>query len=182
MVTKCYKNTSTSALQVLAGCPPLDLVAASVQVKYLLVKKKQDVLIGDKLIRSSEIYIDSMICEPWLKKFVPWDVADPIENQICYYTDGSKMDHRVGCAYLLIAGEEELASQIYRLNDSSTVFLAELYAIYRAALHARDNGIFGANLYSDSMSVLQSLSSYEFKHDMVEKTKELLIATNIKNH
>lgn len=122
------------------------------------------------------------LIQPWSKLRITWDCEEPVDNELSYYTDGSKQNERVGCAYVLVAGERELACQIFRLGDWATVFEAELYAIYRAAQHAHLNMVYGASLYSDSMSVLHRLGSYCHDDHLIEMAKELILRTRMKVH
>ena len=60
--------------------------------------------------------------------------------EICLYTDGSKMDKRVGAGYVAINDEKVVVGRsCRRLEDSTTVFQAEISAIQMAAEYIKDS-------------------------------------------
>lgn len=182
MVTKCYTTTSSLAMQLLSGIPPLDLVAEIRQKKFRLLKRGISNDFCGTYISPDNLSICPKMIPPWQKMGVPWDLEDPQDNQLAYYTDGSRIDNRVGCAFLLIECDLEIASGVYRLGDGNSVFEAEMYAINRAAIHARNRHIVGSHLYSDSMSALSRLSNYNTDSEFVEETKKLLVETGMRLH
>ena len=68
--------------------------------------------------------------------------------QFSAYTDGSRKDDQTGSGYVIYEGEVERESASFRLPNYATVFQAEIKAVERAALAAR-------NLWSDEMKVVK---------------------------
>ncbi|GBL78172.1 hypothetical protein AVEN_42749-1 [Araneus ventricosus] len=83
------------------------------------------------------------------------------------FTHGSKMDGRVGCAFVVFYNKTELDYRKFRLNDSSTVFMAGVIAIHQYA-KANDLG----QVISDSRSALMALSAVEEARDIINNIKE----------
>ncbi|GBM92596.1 hypothetical protein AVEN_106216-1 [Araneus ventricosus] len=88
------------------------------------------------------------------------------------FTDGSKMDGRVGCAFVVFCNKTELDYSKFRLNDSSTVFMAEEIAIQQAVQYVKANGLGQVNIISDSWSALMALSAVEEARDIMNNIKE----------
>ncbi|XP_023238830.1 uncharacterized protein LOC111637554 [Centruroides sculpturatus] len=90
-------------------------------------------------------------------------------NLIFIYTDGSKSDDYVGSAF--ICQDEIMAEQI-ALNSS--IFSAELYAIYLALKYINRKGHRFCVIYTDLVSALQALISREpCSHSIVIKICKL---------
>ncbi|GBL82888.1 hypothetical protein AVEN_106403-1 [Araneus ventricosus] len=88
------------------------------------------------------------------------------------FTDGSKMDGRVGCASVAFDNKTELDYRKFRLNESSTVFMAEVIAIQQAVQYVRANGLGEVNIINDSRSALMALSAVEEARDIINNVKE----------
>ena len=84
-------------------------------------------------------------------------------SQLTIFTDGSKMNDRVGTGYVLYEGTVEYDHGSYSLSPYSTVFQAELTAILLAARYvlreARSLRPRYVKILSDSRSALLALSS-----------------------
>ena len=96
------------------------------------------------------------------------------------YTDGSKVDDKVGCAYISGSHHEKI-----RLPDGSSIFTAESKAIDMALDYIMNNSLENKFvIFSDSLSVLKSLNHTSSrkpkiqnvieKHHELSKTKEIL--------
>ena len=96
------------------------------------------------------------------------------------YTDGSKVEDKVGCAYISGSHHEKI-----RLPDGSSIFTAESKAIDMALYYVMNNSLENKFvIFSDSLSVLKSLNHTSSKnpkiqnviekHHELSKTKEIL--------
>ena len=85
------------------------------------------------------------------------------------FTDGSKKNNQVGAAFIIRRFGLSWQEGKYRLPDTSSVFQAELYAIYQAAVALGESevGVGKCRFFSDSMSSLQALISKEIHHTLV---------------
>ncbi|GBN02450.1 hypothetical protein AVEN_173724-1 [Araneus ventricosus] len=88
------------------------------------------------------------------------------------FTDGSKIDGRVGCAFVVFYNKTELDYRKFRLNESSTVFMAEVIAIQQVVQYGRANDLGQVNIISDSRSALMALSAVEEARDIINNIKE----------
>ena len=91
------------------------------------------------------------------------------------YTDGSKMNGKVGSGVYVCGGG--LNAEISRrLGDYASVFTAELVAIRVALVNLRGSGRDNLRcaLYSDSRSALQALLVYNSDHNLVQDIQELV--------
>ena len=98
------------------------------------------------------------------------------------YTYGSKVEDKVGCAYISGSHHEKI-----RLPDGSSIFTAESKAIDMALDYVMNNSLENKFvIFSDSLSVLKSLNHTSSKkkknkiqnviekHHELSKTKEIL--------
>ena len=89
------------------------------------------------------------------------------------YTDGSKVEDKVGCAYISGSHHEKI-----RLPDGSSIFTAESKAIDMALDYVMNNSLENKFvIFSDSLSVLKSLNHTSSKNpkiqNVIEKNHEL---------
>lgn len=80
-----------------------------------------------------------------------------------FYTDGSKTTTSVSCAMVT-----QTITKSHRLNQSASIFSAELYAVILALNYILQNHVKSSVIYTDSLSALQAVCN--FKH-----TKNLLV-------
>jgi kelch-like protein 2/3 len=90
-------------------------------------------------------------------------------NYTPIFTDGSKSDNFVGCAYVI---KNKIRS--FSLHPAFSIFSAEILAIFKALeeLMNYDKGNF--IIYTDSLSVLQSLLSHHHNHPLISKVFTVL--------
>ena len=91
-------------------------------------------------------------------------------NQIMLFTDGSKDRGNVGCAALL---RNNIIKR--KLNENSTIFTAELYAILDALLMIHNSQSTNFIIFSDSRSVLHAIQIYNSSHPVVVKIMAWLV-------
>ncbi|GBL98946.1 hypothetical protein AVEN_227470-1 [Araneus ventricosus] len=151
-ITRTYKTTSNEALQILSGCLPIDL------------KAQMDVEIDSK-IRGVESNPDPLTIDfeseekilPWEVVRINWNFFSNIDNYFSVFTDGSKMNVRVGCAFVLYIGDNEIDSFTFHLSDNCSVFMAEVFAIHKAVGEIISRKLEYVDLISDSRSALMAL-------------------------
>ncbi|GIY66992.1 hypothetical protein CDAR_417641 [Caerostris darwini] len=120
---------------------------------------RRQVTINDITIQPHSITFRKPILKPWTKISVTWNHAPQNLQGTLIYTDGSKLNDRVGGAFVVFQQGEETYSQTFRLSDSATVFMAELVAIDNALDFAIEQSLSPANIISDSRSVLLALEN-----------------------
>jgi len=95
-------------------------------------------------------------------------------NHKFLYTDGSRMLHRT--AFAVTSKKTNYYNE--RIPDTSSIFTAELTAIYTATKIAIDSDTDNFIICSDSKSALQALVNHSFKHPLVLNTITLLSKLN----
>ncbi|GBM18004.1 hypothetical protein AVEN_13134-1 [Araneus ventricosus] len=91
-----------------------------------------------------------------------FDESQPFGNVI--YTDGSKIQNRVGCASVHFQENDEIFSELFRLSHEATVFMAP-----GTLLSMRQ-----AKIISDSRSAIMSLASVHEKRVIINEIKDNL--------
>ncbi|GBO07255.1 hypothetical protein AVEN_136289-1 [Araneus ventricosus] len=106
------------------------------------------------------------------------------ESNCNYYTDGSKIDGRTGCGIALFRGGEEIKTLSIRLNNDSSVFMAEDYAIKTAFLEAQslNDSTTPVHIFTDSMSVLKSLEVVNDRFQIITDIKTISENLNCSFH
>ncbi|GIY65165.1 putative 115 kDa protein in type-1 retrotransposable element R1DM [Caerostris darwini] len=158
-ITKSYRTVSTEALQVLAGVPPLDIQLKHLHKIHLIKLRRSQVTINGLTIQPNSITFRKPFLKPWTKTAINWNNFSDNMQGTLIYTDGSKINDRVGGAFVVLEQDKETYSQTFRLSDSVKVFMAELAAIEKALDFAIEYSKSPANIISDSRSVLLALEN-----------------------
>lgn len=93
------------------------------------------------------------------------------------FTDGSKIQNKVGSAFLIYKNSTRFVERKFRLPNTATVFQAELYAIFQAAIFLQsecNNDNVTCQFFSDSMSALMALRATEIISSLVLNTIQAL--------
>ncbi|XP_035222496.1 uncharacterized protein LOC118195315 [Stegodyphus dumicola] len=90
------------------------------------------------------------------------------------FTDGSKMDHNVGCAFVTFQGQEQVTQWKGHLHGNNSVFQGEAVAIQKAVQYIASNNIKKAVIVSDSMSALRTLQNPAHSSSIVQEIQSLL--------
>ncbi|XP_035234163.1 uncharacterized protein LOC118205998 [Stegodyphus dumicola] len=156
-ITKAYSTTPTSVHQVLSGILPMDLRAEMERKIYRLIHFKEHMKIGDLIIWAHEVEerLPALHTHPAKAARIKWG-KDPLKGKdLETYTDGSKMEDKVGVAFVASFNNEEIYREQYRLNDEATMFQAEVLALKRALLWIDQRKENPQRIFTDSLSTLQ---------------------------
>ncbi|GBM94680.1 hypothetical protein AVEN_274902-1 [Araneus ventricosus] len=130
------------------------------------MKLKTDILINDELLTANSVNVPPPRDPPWQGRRISWNSEYSNVNMINesnydFYTDGSKIQGKTGCGIVLFRVGEEIKSLSIRLNDDSSVFMAEAYANKCALMEAQrlNNLTLPIHIFTDSMSFLKSLEA-----------------------
>ena len=86
-------------------------------------------------------------------------------SDFCHiYTDGSKVERKVATAYVC-----PYETRSYRLRDGCSIFTAEVKAIDKALKYVKVSSVERFVIFSDSMSVLETIESQESKNPLVNR-------------
>ena len=92
------------------------------------------------------------------------------------FTDGSKQDEKVACAFVTPYG-----TGTFRLPDHSSIFSAEAKAILDSLKYVKVSHLSKFIIYSDSLSLLQSIQGFDSKNPYICKIYEQLNIIHTKN-
>ncbi len=126
-----------------------------------------------------DVATDKTVYPNWEQKtrFLTRQAHKTEMRAIRVYTDGSKLDSRVGAGFCIYVGNREIHSGTFRLPGHATVFQAELLAIEKAAEAVRTCRLTGpVTIHSDSMSSIQALEAQFITSKQCVKTLHALEA------
>ncbi|XP_047028061.1 uncharacterized protein LOC124636164 [Helicoverpa zea] len=175
-----YRTVSLHSALVLAGLLPLDL---RIQEAAALYEKKKGVtsLAGREVERVVAFADTPHPAKHTAMGFVSLVDQSHVESHnsqdIRFFTDGSKIEGKVGAALSLWDREAEIKSSKLSLPSCCTVYQAELLAICVATrqILRRREGTFG--IYSDSKAALQTVTNQSALHALaVEARANLSVA------
>ncbi|XP_055944332.1 uncharacterized protein LOC129975302 [Argiope bruennichi] len=183
-ILKAYRTTSTHALQILAGILPLHLRAKELFANFLIKTQKLQVKLNDTVFEP-DIYEPSL--NPYEQHPCEWTTypfrkTPPSGDGIEIYTDGSKIDNKVGSAIACYYFNKLIRIDSHRLEDHATVFQAEAYAFFMALDYIeKTNSWSNASIFSDSLSLLTALASPKRKTWILKQLMEKIKIVNT-NH
>ncbi|XP_035229738.1 ribonuclease H-like [Stegodyphus dumicola] len=143
---------------------------------YRLIHFKEDTRIGDLTIWAHEVEerLSALHTHPAKISKIKWEKDPPQGKDLETYTDGSKMENKVGAAFVAFLNNEEIYKEQYRLNDEATVFQAEVLALKRALLWIDQRTENTHRIFTDSLSTLQSLNSIQQRSRSIISLKEMI--------
>ncbi|XP_023238091.1 uncharacterized protein LOC111636936 [Centruroides sculpturatus] len=104
----------------------------------------------------------------------PW-----LEQNLNIFTDGSKNDEEVGCAFVAFQRNTEIYTFSDRLGSTCSAFQAELWAILSAIKWCNHNfNSTDINIFTDSCSSVQAISNYNWRHPIVNCILNNLLENN----
>lgn len=168
-ITKCYSTVSHDALSVLAGYLPIDLVLGKELEFHKDIKDVETNNTQINLNKKNNVY---RINCPSLEIRYRNKLDRRSDKEI--YTDGSKINDKVGSAIVVYNYRNKIYQDSYRLNDEATVYMAELLAIEKAIDYVISKRDYKNNKYviiSDSLSVLQSIVSLKENRNYITKLR-----------
>jgi len=109
-----------------------------------------------------------------IHKYRFYKLCDPYAVYCRIYTDGSKAGERVASA-IVYKG----ITKSVQLPDLTSIFRAELYALFLAIDVIRRSKFKKFVIFSDSLSSLQAIAGFNIDNDLVQKCiKEYSVQTN----
>ncbi|CAG9138628.1 unnamed protein product [Plutella xylostella] len=182
-ISKAHRTTSLTSAVLLARVFPLDLRAEEVYKLYEVKRGKPFIGLPGRQpeLRESTFSLP----HPARRAILPFETIaseeelSKIENDWpMVYTDGSKIEGKVGGAVTLRRNGNECKTNAFRLENYNSVFQAELVAISRALnLIAREPHAKRGNILSDSRSALELLrdpsSTHPLAYEIRKKIEDL---------
>ncbi|XP_052741129.1 putative 115 kDa protein in type-1 retrotransposable element R1DM [Bicyclus anynana] len=179
LICKGHKTISGTSAKILGGLLPLDLRSLEKKSLYEAKRTKQiDQLPGRPMeIKASPFSLP----HPALRTTIPFDcvenqeqVEEVSKNEPCIFTDGSKIEGKVGAAISVWVEGKEVHYKLYPLEGYCSVYQAELVAV-RGALEtiASKNYLQKSHIFCDSRAALQSLSNPQNLNPIVVEIRDI---------
>ncbi|CAH2106387.1 unnamed protein product [Euphydryas editha] len=181
-ICKAYRTVSLTSALVLSGLLPLDL---RIREAAMLYKTKKGHCVdflppGRELERRVGPMQNP---HPSLLITTEYERLESLNPQILeehhidgplIYTDGSKIEGKVGAALTWWDQGREVRHSTFRLESHNTVFQSEMYALFRAVDMARQSKEGSINILSDSRSSLDLLRSPSVTHPLAIEMKRCI--------
>ncbi|XP_026745574.1 uncharacterized protein LOC113506922 [Trichoplusia ni] len=176
---KSYRTVSLNSALVLSGILPLDLRIQEAAALYEARKGSSRHIPGDREIEAAARFAETP--HPALQMTLEFECLEDQEQvdsrnvqTVRIFTDGSKIEGKVGAALSIWDNDGETRNLKLSLAAYCTVYQAELLAICRATdlILKRPEGSFG--LYSDSMSALMTLANPGSLHPLAVSARKNL--------
>ena len=212
MITATTRSTPQASLELIYNIPPLDLYLNEIGLTtYIRLKPQLEKPWASKLAFAIPHLLhwdnqmktlfqnetDDRCCETsWEKNYHViltsfnnnLQTIKPSEYNI--YTDGSKTSNGVGAGFVMYHKKTRIHTESISLPDSTTVFQAEIIAIYKAMLftigYCRSNKVSYLKILCDSQAAIRALDSHNVRSLTVLKTidamnsvAELTISTRL---
>lgn len=175
-IIRAYRTVSTHAAMLLAGLLPLDM---KIQEILKLYEAKRGGLVeglaGDRVLEASVCFLEAPhparateIRFECLEDMQPETLQKHELGEIQIYTDGSKIEGKVGAAVSWWRDGIEIRSKKLKLEDYCTVFQAEMFALHTATKMALSEIGKGKSIsiLSDSRSSLELLKNQTSYHPL----------------
>lgn len=178
-ICRAYRTVSLNSALVLAGILPIDLRIDEVARLYeakrgvslpLLsgweVEQMAPMIYAPHPAENFKIEFNNLINE------IDYSITKDLDIRI--FTDGSKIEDKVGAAISVWNREAETKAIKLAMPYFCTVYQAELLALCKAAeeIEKRTDITFG--IFSDSMSALQTIININSPHPLAIKTRKIL--------
>ncbi|KAJ2952394.1 hypothetical protein O0L34_g4681 [Tuta absoluta] len=179
-LVKAYKTVSLNSALTLAGLLPLDVRVREAAALYEIKKGYSRRVIGDREVERPLPFIKSPHPAEQAEIEIG-SVTDSAElaqhtndDQLQIFTDGSKIEGKVGAALTLRVGGAETQTKKFKLEPFCTVFQAELYALCGATELALNNKAEKCSIYCDSRSALELVANGISLHPLAVKIRSNL--------
>ena len=165
LMTRAYRRTSTPALQVISGLPPLDLQLAA-EAEFSRVTRLGEST-NDHFAPLYSTKVSKHLLQPhW--EGINLQGEDTEEQQLQIFTDGSKIDNQVGAAFCCYLNDTSLFEWKSGLLSENSVFQAELTAILHAINWFSNSTHNSCTINTDSLSGLLALKDQETTDYLVQ--------------
>ncbi|XP_063538128.1 uncharacterized protein LOC134747433 [Cydia strobilella] len=176
-----YRTVSLNSALVLTGILPLDLRIREAAELYRARKGLTRALPDDREVEVASRYTESphpALCQEL--SFTSLPDREALERyavqQVNMYTDGSKIEGKVGASLSTWKGEREDRAIKITLANYCTVYQAELLAIHRATEEIKRRGEASFGIFSDSRAALETLTNRGSLHRLALEARRNLQA------
>lgn len=172
-ITKCYRTVSSDTMSVLAGIPPIDIEIRQEINLWKILKESVDIEVNGTVYSKSDFENVDFYWEKPYGNSISWSWYDGSDAGVSIFTDGSKIDNTVGCAFVVYEDNRMIDSKLLRLSNNATVYQAEAVAILSALEYISDSRLTGpVSINTDSRSVLMALKGYSNTNPLIRKIRD----------
>lgn len=189
-ICRSYRTVSLNAALIISGLLPLDLRIQEAASIYEAKRGKPQDFLGGRQVEKKTSYLRAPhpsaaveIDFKCLENANPDTLADHNVSGLLIFTDGSKIEGKVGAALSCWRENMEIRTKKYKLEPFCTVFQAEMYALYQATEIILEGPEDSANVFSDSRSSLELLKNPDTFHPLAFQIRQNIskIKANGKN-
>ena len=193
LMMPCLRSTPTAGLEVMLGLRPLNLhllgeaLKARVRTRRYVIDNWDGTAKGRRTPHRSTLdkhlkkVPESRRQVDWIDRTREWHFSPnrEIENEtIAIYTDGSHENGRTGAGLCFCKGDEVVHEDMVYLGTQTSVFQAEISAIYMALLyittHEEKLGNETAVIHTDSQASIMALNNSVIRSLLVYNTVQMM--------
>lgn len=185
-LSKAYRTVSLNSALILAGLLPLDLRIREAATLFEAKRGVPQPALADREVEKRVAYTETPHpAENLCLEFVCLEDRQQVDNHnnqaVKIFTDGSKIEGKVGASLSIWSGDAETRALKLKLPQYCTVYQAELLAICRATgeILKRPEQSFG--IYSDSRSALQTVTNSYSLHPLAVETRANIRNSRVQN-
>ncbi|XP_023936910.2 uncharacterized protein LOC112045076 [Bicyclus anynana] len=180
-MTKSYRTVSLNAAMALAGILPLDLRIREAASLYEAKRGVSERLLGDREMDGRMPYPAGRLCLRFTSLVDRDDLERNNAQGVRIFTDGSKIDGKVGASISIWNREAETKAVKLKLSAHCSVYQAELLALDRAVSLATKRPEASIGIYTDSRSSLESVVGRNSFHPLVSNIRDNLRVCHTQN-
>ncbi|XP_035213928.1 uncharacterized protein LOC118187760 [Stegodyphus dumicola] len=162
-ITRAYRTTSSDALNVLAGLLPLHIRVEEEAARQIILQLKKPTVFDEEYFHPEEyevidrpLHVHPASKGTGVKVTInPSTTNSPTLFNI--FTDGSKMDEKAGCSYIVMRHDTIQARWKAQLRQHNSVFQGEAIAIAQAVNYLLSSNIHNATIKTDNLSSLHAI-------------------------
>ncbi|XP_037302623.1 uncharacterized protein LOC119193021 [Manduca sexta] len=167
-LTKAYRTASLNSTLLLAGILPLDIRVRETALLYEVKRGYSQRVVGDREIEAPVAF--ARLDHPAERRSGSFEclvdraeLARHVGEGLSIFTDGSKIDGKVGAALSIWKGAAETSTRKLRLEPYCSVYQAELLALRKAVEEA---------LHKSALEVVTGVTLHPIAFDINELLKE----------
>ena len=202
MITSTTRSTPQASLELLYNIPPLDLYLQEIGLTTYARQqpqlgkpwyskttfRKPHITHWNNLMKEAFIEVEDDRCSStnWNKRYhvilssFIYNRTSIKPSEYTVYTDGSKTENGVGAGFIIYNKRERIHTESFSLPNNSTVFQAEIVAIYQAMLQlvrlSQTRKLSYVKVLCDSQAAILALDCKEVKSVTVQRTIDSLNA------
>lgn len=176
---RAYRTVSLNSALVLAGVLPLDIRIREASTLYKAKRGVHLSVLGDREMERMAPAIES----PHPSEQYELELGRLVDEEqyqshsdyaVRIFTDGSKIEGKVGAAYSVWNQDRETKARKLTLPSYCTVYQAELLALKEAVEEVLKGKNTAHAIYSDSMAALQTVANHGALHPLAVATRDAL--------